>query len=99
MVLHNNPLFQIYFGNAEDQLMPNEYLNLPSGKDILTIEPFVTNLQKFIDIIYPHILESFKYKTILYYKSLESEYILNDLLNTEHIIKSYNNVEDIVRHS
>lgn len=57
------------------------------------------NLQRFIDMIYPHVLNSFKYKTTLYYKSVDSRYVLPDLFNTEHIIKQYDNVEDIVRHS
>jgi len=56
-----------------------------------------TNLQKFIDMIYPHVLNCFKYKTELYYK--QTKYVLNNLSNTEHIIKEYNNVDDIVRHS
>ena len=56
-------------------------------------------LQKFIDMIYPYVLPSFYYKTTLYYKSVDSKYVLSDLFNTEHIIRSYNNVEDIVRHS
>lgn len=58
-----------------------------------------TDLQKFIDMIYPFVIESFKYKTELYYKSKQSKYVLNNLFNTEHIIKEYNNVDDIVRHS
>lgn len=58
-----------------------------------------TALQIFIDKIYPYVLESFKYKTILYYKDKNSKYILNDLSNTEHIIREYDNVDDIVRHS
>lgn len=57
------------------------------------------DLQKFIDMIYPHVVDSFKYKTIMYYKSVSSKYVLPDLFNTEHIIKEYNNVDDIVRHS
>jgi|WetSurSiteA1Bulk_404760.scaffolds.fasta_scaffold01479_6 hypothetical protein len=57
------------------------------------------NLQRFIDMIYPYVLNSFKYKTIMYYKSTSSKYVLDDLFNTEHIIKQYNNVDDIVRHS
>jgi hypothetical protein len=59
------------------------------------------DLQKFIDTIYPYILDCFKYKTKLYYKNanIESKYILNNLSNTEHIILNYDNVEDIVRHS
>jgi hypothetical protein len=56
-----------------------------------------TDLQVFIDKIYPYILKSFIYKTELYYKS--DKYVLPYLSNTEHIIKYYNDVEDIVRHS
>ena len=58
-----------------------------------------TNLQKFINMVYPHILDCYKYKTVMYYKSENSKYVLNDLSNAKHIIKSYNNVDDIVRHS
>jgi hypothetical protein len=57
------------------------------------------DLQKFIDMIYPHMLDCYKYKTELYYKDINSKYVLDSLSNTEHIIKQYNNVDDIVRHS
>jgi len=56
------------------------------------------NLQKMIDLIYPYMLESFKYKTILFYKT--DKYIDKDLINAEHFIKYYtsiNEVEDIIR--
>lgn len=39
MLLHTNPLFLIYFGDAQDKLMQAEYLNLPE-KSILQLEPF-----------------------------------------------------------
>jgi len=58
-----------------------------------------TNLQKFIDMVYPNILECYKYKTVMYYKDENSKYVLTNLSNAKHIIKSYNNVDDIVRHS
>lgn len=41
MLLHNGPLFRIYFGNAQDNLYPNMYLNLPVAKHVLDIKPFV----------------------------------------------------------
>jgi len=41
MLLHNAPLLRIYFGDAKDELFPGEYLNLPEGKDIFSIEAFV----------------------------------------------------------
>lgn len=54
------------------------------------------NLQKFISIIYPHLLDCFKYKSLLYYKG--KEYVL-DLPNAEQYIRFYESVEDIVRYS
>ena len=41
MLLHNSPLFRIYFGNADDKLFPSHYLNEPIKQDILHREPFV----------------------------------------------------------
>ncbi len=49
MLLHNEPLFRIYFGNADDQLFPHTYFNLFFDLDILTIEPFA-KLKKIMDI-------------------------------------------------
>lgn len=69
------------------------------GKKYNRIKLSGTNLQKFVDMIYPYILDCYKYKTEMYFKSLTSEYVLSNLSNTEHIIKQYNNVDDIVRHS
>lgn len=54
------------------------------------------NLQKFISLIQPHVLDCFKYKTILFYKG--KEYVL-DLPNAEQYIRFYECVEDIVRYS
>jgi hypothetical protein len=54
------------------------------------------DLQKFISLIYPFVLDIYKYKTTLYYKTLD--YTI-DVPNAEHIFKMYENVEDIVRHS
>lgn len=54
------------------------------------------NLQKFISLIYPHILSDFYYKTVLFYKG--KEHVLN-LPSAEHYVKYYNVVDDIVRHS
>lgn len=54
------------------------------------------NLQKLMSIISPHILDCFKYKTILFYKG--KEYVL-DLPNAEQYVVIYSRIEDIVRHS
>jgi len=54
------------------------------------------NLQKLISTIYPHTIDCFKYKTVLFYKG--KEYVL-DLPNAEQYTKFYSCVEDIVRHS
>ena len=40
MLLHNNPFFSIYFGNAEDELDPDQYLNYPPGIRLLALEPY-----------------------------------------------------------
>lgn len=54
-------------------------------------------LQKFLSAIYPHILDDFKYKTILYYRTLNR--VDTSLSNTEQIVRTYSTPEDIVRHS
>ena len=55
------------------------------------------NLQKFISLIYPHILDDFKYKTVLFYKSEKN--VDTNLSSAEHIFKYYEGVDDIVRYS
>lgn len=95
------------FPKEEQELIVNrlKYYNIESRTSPVEwgfgyrIQISGTNLQKFVDLIYPHVLDSFKYKTVLYYKSLDSRYVLTDLSNTEHIIKKYDDVDDIVRHS
>ena len=55
------------------------------------------NLRKFISIIYPYVLNCFKYKCQLYYKNSD---ILKELSNTEQFVTVYKNlseIEDIVR--
>ena len=56
-----------------------------------------TDLQKFISCIYPYILEDYKYKTKLYYKTFNKVDL--NLPNAEQFIILYDNIEDIVRHS
>lgn len=56
------------------------------------------NLQKFINSIYPYVHEDFKYKTYLYYKP-DSIRCDVSLPNAEQYLKTYIDVEDIVRHS
>jgi len=41
MLLHNSPLLRIYFGDARDKISPDEYLNIPSDKNLLDIPVFV----------------------------------------------------------
>lgn len=53
------------------------------------------NLQILISTIYPYILDSFKYKTLLFYKGKDN---VCDLPNAGQYIYSYKCVEDIVRH-
>lgn len=55
------------------------------------------NLQKLISIIYPHIIECFKYKTSLYYKQEKSADM--ELPSAKQYIHIYESVEDIVRDS
>lgn len=56
------------------------------------------NLQKFISLIFPHILSDFSYKTNLYYAP-NTTYVDVNLPNAEQYLKYYTNIEDIVRHS
>lgn len=54
------------------------------------------NLQKFISLIYPFILDCFKYKTSLFYKRKDTALMLP---SAEHYVHTYDIVDDIVRHS
>ena len=54
------------------------------------------SLQKFISLIYPFILDCFLYKTELFYKKKSTAL---ELPSAEHYVKTYNVVDDIVRHS
>src|SRR3990167_5906317 len=49
MLVHTSPLFQIYFGNADDALFPADYLNLPQDKKILEQEPY-SKLKKLMQL-------------------------------------------------
>jgi hypothetical protein len=53
------------------------------------------SLQRLISIVYPYILDCFKYKTILFYKRKETAL---ELPSAEHYVHTYNVVDDIVRH-
>lgn len=55
------------------------------------------SLQKFISLVYPYILDCFRYKTPLFYKTLESANM--NLSSAKHFIMLYDGVDDIVRHS
>jgi hypothetical protein len=54
------------------------------------------NLQKFISIVYPYILDCFIYKTLLFYKKRKSADMY--LSNAKQYIHTYECIEDIVRH-
>lgn len=53
------------------------------------------DLQRFISLIYPHLLPCFHYKAILFYKRKDTAL---KLPSAEHIIVEYNDVDDIVRY-
>ena len=40
MLIHNNPLFAIYFGNAEDELDPEQYLHYSPGTRLLDLDSY-----------------------------------------------------------
>jgi len=48
MLIHNGPLFRIYFGNAKDAIYPDKYLDNPP-EQLLAIEPFI-RLKKFMGL-------------------------------------------------
>lgn len=58
MLLHSTPFFRIYFGNAEDELNPQTYLNLPAssfaegygGQAKLLEHPYFESLQKIMHL-------------------------------------------------
>ena len=54
------------------------------------------NLQRFISLIYPYVLDCFKYKTVLFYKQKSTAL---ELPSAEHFVREYNEVDDIVRYS
>lgn len=49
MLLHNAPLFRIYFGDAKDKLFPDEYLFLPPDKTVFDI-PVCARLKELMRI-------------------------------------------------
>jgi len=49
MLLHNAPLFEIYFGSAKDELPKNVHLNVPADKPLLQLEPF-SHLKKMMPL-------------------------------------------------
>ena len=49
MLLHSSPLFAIYFGNADDALLPDQYLNYPAGTTLLSVDPY-KKLKKLLRI-------------------------------------------------
>lgn len=49
MLLHSSPFFSIYFGNADDALFPEHYLNYPAGTKLLSVEPY-KKLKKLLRI-------------------------------------------------
>lgn len=54
------------------------------------------DLQKFVSLVFPYILDCFKYKTTLFYKRKETALLLP---SAEHYVHTYDVVDDIVRHS
>jgi hypothetical protein len=54
------------------------------------------SLQKFISIVYPYMLDCFKYKTVLFYRNRNEQRL--DLPNAEQFLVEYTGIEDIVRH-
>lgn len=54
------------------------------------------NLQRFVSIIYPYILDCFRYKTVLFYKDKQSANL--SLPSAEQYIVTYTSIEDIVRY-
>lgn len=55
------------------------------------------NLQKFLSLVYPHLLSDFHYKSVLFYKTEKAMNL--DLPSAGHIFKLYKDCEDIVRYS
>lgn len=49
MLIHNNPFFSIYFGNADDRLSPDQYLNYPAKTDLLSLDPY-KKLKKLMNL-------------------------------------------------
>ncbi len=59
MLLHNAPMMQIYFGNAQDKLDPDDYLHRDYSTPIITQKPFdqmqkVMRLQQLVFLNQKH---------------------------------------------
>ncbi len=89
MLIHSNPLFQIYFGDAQDQLNPAYYLDLPD-EPILTLESFAhlkktMRLQELMFARQTHgihgiVIDSTTQFTVKPFKN-ESDFLITDLAN------------------
>jgi len=55
MIVHTNPLFSVYFGNAEDDLDPDQYSDIPPGTPLLSIAPYnkLTKLMPINALTFP----------------------------------------------
>jgi len=49
MLIHNHPLFRIYFGDAKDELFSKEYVHLPVDKTLCDLEQFA-KLKKLLQL-------------------------------------------------
>lgn len=70
MIIHSNPLFSIYFGNAQDKLNEDEYYDLPQESDLIE-QPAFKHLQDVLGIESLVILEQV-HKTTGYVVTEES---------------------------
>lgn len=60
MIIHNNPLFSIYFGNADDKLSPDQYLHYPPAIQLLSLDPYkkLKKLMQLENLLFLHQIHS-----------------------------------------
>jgi YfiH family protein len=85
MLIHNNPLFSIYFGNADDKLSADQYLHYPAQQDLLSIEPYkrLMKLMHLDDLLFLNQIHSDKGVTVSERKQFEPFALQGDYLITD----------------
>ncbi|MFC1842203.1 peptidoglycan editing factor PgeF [Candidatus Dependentiae bacterium] len=89
MLIHNHPLFRIYFGDVKDKLFSKDFKNLPKGKKVYDLEQFsrlkkVMQLKALVFLNQTHSAEGLVVTSIEQAKeikcfSLEGDYLITNV--------------------